>query len=101
MTDSVIDTLCQSISADGMMDVLGEFAKRVKLSGTEEELASFRYIKSRLDKYGFKTTLISHDAYISLPGAAALSVGNEQITCITHSFSRPSPAGGRAENWST
>ncbi len=94
MNASTIDTLCQSLSADGMMQVLGEFALRVKLSGTPEELASFKYIQSRLDEYGFRTTLISHDAYISLPGAAGLSVGNEQITCITHSFSRPSGSAG-------
>jgi hypothetical protein len=98
MNASTIDTLCQSLSADGMMQVLGEFARRVKLSGTEEELASFRYIQSRLDEYGFDTTLLSHDAYISLPGAASLSIGNERITCITHSFSRPSaPAGTRGQ----
>jgi hypothetical protein len=94
MNDQTVDLLCRSLSADVMMKDLGEFARRVKLSGTAEELASFRYLQSRLDEYGFRTSLISHDAYISLPGAAGLSVGNEQITCITHSFSRPSAPGG-------
>ena len=42
MSASTIDTLCHSVSADEMMTDLGEFARRIKLSGTEEELASFR-----------------------------------------------------------
>ena len=94
MSDSTIELLCQSLNADVMMKDLGEFARRVKLSGTAEELASFRFIQSRLNEYGFRTTLISHEAYISLPGSASLSVGNEQITCITHSFSRSSGSAG-------
>ena len=94
MSQSVIAELCNTVAAAPMMAVLDEFAKRVKLSGTPEELASFSYIQSWLDKAGFKTNLLSHDAYISLPGKAGLLVGNEQITCITHSFSQASPAGG-------
>jgi hypothetical protein len=94
MSDTTIERLCGSLNADAMMKDLGEFARRVKLSGTAEELASFRFIQSRLDEYGFRTTLMSHQAYISLPGRAGLGVGNEQITCITHSFSRPSAAAG-------
>lgn len=94
MDNVTINSLCQSISADAMMRVLEEFALRVKLSGTPEELTSFRFIQADLDKIGFKTTLIAHDAYISLPGKAALTVGNEAVVCITHSFSRPSGAEG-------
>ena len=51
-------------------------------------------MKACLDGYGLKTELISHDAYISLPGKARLEVGNLTPDCITHSFSRPSPQGG-------
>ena len=94
MPDDVTALLCKSLSGDNMMAHLNEFARRVKLSGTPEELESFRYLKSRLDSFGFQTNLIQHDAYISLPGKAALDVDNAQIPCITHSFSRPSPAGG-------
>lgn len=94
MPDSTIDALNRALSTDEMMRDLQEFALRVKLSGTAEELASFRYIETRLKAYGFATNLLSHDAYISLPGAAALTIGNEHITCITHSFSRASAPGG-------
>ena len=94
MPDTITDTLIKNLSGENMWAHLEEFAKRVKLSGTPEELESFRYLKSRMDSYGFKTNLIRHDAYISLPGKAALDVDNAQIPCITHSFSRPSAQGG-------
>ncbi len=98
MTMATIDLLCESVRVDRMMDDLGEFARRVKLSGTAEELESFHFIRARLDEAGFRTSLIAHQAYISLPGKAALDIGNDQIPCITHSFSRPSaPGGTRAE----
>jgi hypothetical protein len=92
--DMKLDELCNAVSADTMMAHLQEFAKRVKLSGTPEELESFRYLQATLDGYGYKTNLILHPAYISLPGAARLEIGNQSPRCITHSFSRPSAPGG-------
>jgi len=53
-----------------LMAHITEFARRVKLSGTPEELESFRYLQAQMDSYGYRTQLLSHDAYISLPGAA-------------------------------
>src|SRR5580704_1998327 len=86
----------RSTGAPGMMRHLEEFARRVKLSGTPQELESFRYLQGFLDGYGLKTELILHDAYISLPGKARLEIGNLTPDCITHSFSRSSPQGGLA-----
>ncbi len=77
-----------------MMRHLEEFARRVKLSGTAEELESFRYLKATLDGYGYQTELILHDAYISLPGRARVEIDADTPDCITHSFSRPTPPGG-------
>jgi hypothetical protein len=94
MPDAITDLLIKNLSNENMVAHLEEFAKRVKLSGTPEELESFRYLKARMDSCGFRTNLIQHDAYISLPGRAALDVDNAQIPCITHSFSHPSPQGG-------
>ena len=70
------------------------FAQWTKLSGTAEERQSFIYLEQRMKELGFRTTLIEHDALISLPGPASVQVGNQALTCITHSFSRPSPADG-------
>lgn len=94
MAHEMIETLCGAVSATAMMEHLEVFARRVKLSGTPEELESFRYLQSRLDTYGLKTHLILHDAYISLPGDAYIEVDGSRLQCITQSFSRPSPAGG-------
>ena len=93
MTEDIA-RLCAAVDAAPMMRHLEEFARRVKLSGTAEELESFRYLQATLDGYGFATKLIQHDAYISLPGAARIEVGEATPDCITHSFSRPSPPGG-------
>ena len=86
----------KSVSGTELMRHCREFAKRIKLSGTPEELESFRYLKSCLDGYGYRTALIAHDAYISLPGASRVEVDDWGVKSITHSFSRPSPKGGLA-----
>lgn len=92
--NAMIEQLSGAVSAPAMMAHLEEFARRVKLSGTPEELESFRYLQSCLDGYGFTTDLIMHDAYISLPGTARLECGGRDLRCITHSFSRSSDPGG-------
>ena len=94
MTEDWISRLCASVDAGTMMRHLEEFAKRVKLSGTPEELDSFRYLQYTLDGYGYTTDLILHDAYISLPGKARIDIDADTPDCITHSFSRSSPPGG-------
>src|SRR5262249_42283782 len=77
-----------------LMRHCAEFAKRTKLSGTPGELESFRYLQACLDGYGYRTSLLSHDAYISLPGASRVEVDGRVLKSITHSFSRPSPPAG-------
>jgi len=86
MTVDWLNDLCASVDAGAMMEHLKEFAKRVKLSGTQEELDSFHYLQSTLDGYGYKTNLILHDAYISLPGRAKIEIDAASPDCITHSF---------------
>ncbi len=82
------------ISEARLMAHIAEFDRWEKHAGSEGERASLEYIRERMDEYGFSTRLILHPAYISLPGPASLEVGGRSIRCITHSFSRPSPAGG-------
>ena len=94
MADGMIAPPGAQVDVARMMAHLDVFARRVKLSGTPEELESFHYLEATLREYGFATQLILHDAYISLPGAAALQVDGTAIRCITHSFSRPSPPDG-------
>ncbi|WP_063627795.1 M28 family peptidase [Bradyrhizobium sp. WSM3983] len=73
-----------------MMRHLEEFSRRVKLSGSREELESFGYLRNQLESYGISTNLVLHDAYISLPGQARIAIGDWAPDCITHSFSRSS-----------
>jgi Iap family predicted aminopeptidase len=71
-----------------------EFGKRVKLSGTAEELESFKYLERQIASYGYRTKLLLHDAYISLPGRAAVEIGGNAVRCITHSMSVSTPGEG-------
>ena len=94
MTDAVRKSLCDAVDGSILMGHVQELAHWVKLSGTPEELQSLRYFQNRLDEYGYRTRLIMHDAYISLPGKARVDVDNHTLNSITHSFSRSSPANG-------
>ncbi|NLS17759.1 M28 family peptidase [Rhizobium sp. P40RR-XXII] len=70
-----------------LMAHIREFARRVKLSGTPDELESFHYLQAQMDSYGYQTQLLSHDAFISLPGEAKVEIEGESLRCITHSMS--------------
>ena len=94
MAEQATDAHVAEISGDILWTHVEEFARRVKLSGTPEELESFGYLQRCMASYGYKVELIFHDAYISLPGKSQVVVGNTEITSITHSFSNPSPQGG-------
>ncbi len=86
--------LIAAVDSAALMRHVTEFAKRIKLSGTPEELESFRYLQAQLDAMGYATHLILHDAYISLPGAARLEMAGIVPHTITHSFSRPTQGAG-------
>ncbi len=94
MTDAMRNSLCKAVDGSILMGHVRELARWVKLSGTPDELQSLRYFQEKLDEYGYRTRLIMHDAYISLPGKARVDVDNHTLNSITHSFSRSSPASG-------
>lgn len=89
MQQATLDGLVGQVSGPEMMGHLREFARWVKLSGTPEELQSLHYVKAKLDEYGFRTELVMHDAYISLPGKASVTVDNVALKAITHSHGQP------------
>ncbi len=84
----------EAVSGAALMASCAVFAERVKLSGSANELASLQTIKAALDLDGYRTTLLSHPAYISLPGTALVDIDGQTVLAITHSFSLPSPASG-------
>src|SRR3954454_14056225 len=88
LTSDTAEELPSRVDQASLMEDMRVFAQRTKLSGTPEELESFRYLESRLKAIGYRTELIMHDALISLPGACRVMAGNQELKCITHSFSR-------------
>lgn len=94
MTDALPEGLSAAVSGKEMMDNLRQIAQWVKLSGTAEELEAIRFLEKRMQDYGYRTRVILHDAYISLPGKAKVEVDGRSIPCITQSFSQNSPPGG-------
>ena len=94
MNDIQATAPVDAVDVDTLMASCALMARRQKLSGTPDELASMTDIQARLDGYGYTTTLLSHDAYISLPGPARVTVDGVALAAITHSFSQPSPQGG-------
>ena len=87
-------TLCGAVDGASMMRDMEVFARWTKHAGTKEELSSLAHVRERMEAFGFRTTLISHDAFISLPGPARVEALARTLRCITHSFSRPSPQDG-------
>ncbi|APO79899.1 peptidase M28 family protein (plasmid) [Rhizobium etli 8C-3] len=77
-----------------LMAHLREFSRRVKLSGTPEELESFGYLERQMTSYGYRTELLFHEAFISLPGQAKVEIDGVALRCITHSMAASSPPGG-------
>jgi hypothetical protein len=92
MSDPI--SLCDQVDGALLMRHVNAFGQWIKLSGTAEELDSLHYVQAQLDGYGFRTTIIHHDAYISLPGTSLVTADNAVLTSITHSFSQPSPRDG-------
>ncbi len=69
-------------------------ARWVRLSGTEEERASFDYVEGVLGDLGLETTRHTGWAYISLPERAELTVEGTEVPAITHSMAPETPEGG-------
>jgi len=79
---------------DRLASHIEEFGRRIKLSGTPEELESFRYLEREMASYGYRTELLAHDAYISLPERARVEANGEGLRCITHSMSASTSGDG-------
>uniref|UniRef100_UPI0018DF782E M28 family peptidase n=1 Tax=Roseomonas rosulenta TaxID=2748667 RepID=UPI0018DF782E len=88
------DSPAGDVSGAEMMANLREIARWVKLSGTPAEREALAFIDRRMQDYGYRTQVLLHDAYISLPGKASVLVDGVAVTAITQSFSRAAPPGG-------
>jgi len=89
-----MNDLVDQVSGERLMAHCAGFARYQKLSGTAPELESLREVEAALVTAGFRTAVLMHDAYISLPGKAAVEVAGSSLLAITHSFSLSSPQTG-------
>ncbi len=83
-----------SVSSARMMADLQRLAQWTKLAATPSEAESLEFVRSRFVDAGFKTEIIWHDAYISIPGDAHVMHGTKRLTAITHSMGLSSPSSG-------
>ena len=91
------DLLVNEVSGPALMAYTQGIARWVRVSGTQDEVESMKYVASLLDGFGYKTRLTFHPAFISVPVRASLEVAfPEEISfeVITHSFTPSTPAAG-------
>lgn len=91
-----LERFCGGVDEALMMQHLSTLAQWTKESGSPGEAQSLGYLRRQLDSYGYETKLLSHNAYISLPGPARVVVDGRPVAAITHSMSLASPADGLA-----
>jgi len=89
--------LRDEVSLQNLTTTNAEIAKGIRLSGSEAEAEAFAFIAKTCAEYGLTVQQYAVDAYVSLPGAASLSVLTPEerpIECITHSFSSATGTAG-------
>ncbi|HEY8292226.1 MAG TPA: M28 family peptidase, partial [Thermomicrobiales bacterium] len=82
--------LHEAVSLANLKRYNAEIARGVRLSGSADEAEAFAYLAAQCRAFGMTVRAYAIDAYVSLPGAAALAVVTPEaraIACITHSFS--------------
>ncbi|PIH60728.1 M28 family metallopeptidase [Paenibacillus sp. LK1] len=84
---SEVHSILHEIDRDFLLEYNRQIAKEIRLSGSEEELRAFHYIKEQLEDFGLTTELTFDKAYISIPVSAELKVGSISFAAITHSMS--------------
>jgi hypothetical protein len=93
-TQLLFSELLAEVSSEKLMEYTKNVAKEVRLSGTEEELRAFQYVKETLETFQLETNLLFNDAYISLPISSELRVNDLKINSITHSMAISTPEAG-------
>ncbi len=95
--DTTEQALRDAVSLDNLTRYNAVIAKGVRLSGSADEAEAFAYLAAQCRSYGMDVEQYAIDAYVSLPGAAALTITSPDeraLNCITHSFSLATGPGG-------
>jgi Peptidase family M28 len=88
-----------AVSESNLMEYTRHIARWTRLSGSAEERSAAAYAEERLRAAGYRTRILVHDAYISLPGPSTLQVTHpapREVFCITHSMARSTGPDGVA-----
>lgn len=78
--------ITEEVSVDRMLKTAARLAGWERLSGSEEEYEAFLWLEKQYREFGYRTRLLRHDAYISLPVDCRFTVGGEEIHAQTHSM---------------
>lgn len=76
----------RNVSIENLMKTVKQISSWERLSGSEDEYAAFEYLEGILSSLGYKTDLVKHDAFISLPVYSRLFVNGEEVYSQTHSM---------------
>lgn len=87
-------SIIEAVSRERLMADTEAIARWVRLSGNEEEKKAFDYAEDELRKMGLETTRYSGSTHISLPVSAELTVGDTEVSAITHSMATSTPEDG-------
>lgn len=79
------------LNTERLWSHLSAFSSTVRSSGSPEELEAFRYAQQFLDAQGLSTRLLTHRAYVSIPGRGRLLLGDEEIDCSPNAMGLPTP----------
>lgn len=91
---TLAERLHSSVQPDALRSHLEWFAGVRRDTAGPGEDAAAAYIAQQLEASGVPVTMHEFDAFLSYPGAASLRAQGREFDCVTHSFTRPTPAGG-------
>lgn len=74
------------VCIDNLLEHTRKISSWERVTSTADELEAFKYIQKELETLGLRTTLYSHDAFVSIPLGASLSIDGERFVCQTHSM---------------
>ncbi len=90
MIKALEDSLVKQVNGSRMMKHVKEISKFIRVSGTEDEVESLKYIASQLEEYGYSTKISFFDGFISVPVRSSVELVYPEIIAfdsISHSFS--------------
>lgn len=90
MNNDLEDSLVKQVNGSLMMNHVKEISKFIRVSGTDDEVESLKYIADKLEEYGYSTKISFFDGFISVPVRSSVElVYPEKIAfdSISHSFS--------------